>query len=38
MVAAEAKKHGLKMHEIQGSRAMVAGGSLEGVIFEFVLD
>lgn len=38
MVANEAKKHGLQMHEVAGSRTLVAGGSCEGVIFEFILN
>lgn len=32
MVANEAKKHGLQMHEVAGSRMMVAGGSCEVII------
>lgn len=38
MVANEARKHGLQMKEKAGSRTMVAGGSCEGMIFEFILN
>jgi len=38
MVANEAEKHRLQMHEVAGSRKMVAGGSCEGIIFEFILN
>jgi hypothetical protein len=38
MVANDAKKHGLQLHEVAGSWTMVAGGSCEGIIFEFILN